>query len=66
MQATWSRYLFSTTVLAYGTDTLLDPTSPLASHPLLKGTGIECSSSTNQCCRSVAFWYGSGSADPYL
>jgi hypothetical protein len=40
MQATWSRYLFSTTVLAYGTDTHLDPTSPLASHSLLKGTGI--------------------------
>ncbi len=40
LQATWSRYLFSTTVLAYGTDTLLNPTSPLASHPLLKGTGI--------------------------
>ncbi len=41
MQAAWSRYLFSTTVLAYGTDTLLDSTSPLTSHPLLKGTRID-------------------------
>lgn len=39
LQTAWSLYLFSATVVAYGTDTLADAaaSSPLASHPLLSG-----------------------------